>query len=60
MPRVKKRKKRTVLGTTRLFQTTARTTTEQGKREYMRQYMKAYRDLTRKRKYSPRKKTSKK
>lgn len=53
-----KMKKRIVLGTTRLFQTTAKTTTKQGKREYMRQYMKAYRDLTRQRKYSPRKRNT--
>lgn len=36
----------------RLFQTEKKTTTEEGKREYMRQYMRAYRDRNRKRKFS--------
>jgi len=53
MPAPKKRK-RTVFGK-RAFYTRYKTTTERGKREYMRKYMKAYRDLTRERKYTPRK-----
>lgn len=55
MPKMKKHA-RTVVGKQRAFLTTYKTTTERGKREYMRKYMIAYRDLTRKRKYSPRKK----
>jgi len=53
MPKAKK-KRRQVFGK-RAFYTKYKTTTKRGKREYMRKYMKAYRDLTRKRKYSPRK-----
>ena len=53
MPKPKKRR-RTVFGK-KAFYTKYKTTTERGKREYMRKYMKAYRDLKRKRKYSPRK-----
>lgn len=49
-----KKHRRTVFGK-RAFYTKYKTTTERGKREYMRKYMKAYRDLTRKRQYSPRK-----
>jgi len=45
---------------TRLFDTKHKTTTKLGKREYQRLYMKAYRDRTRKRKYSPRRKRRKK
>lgn len=39
----------------RAFSTKFKTTTKLGKREYMRQYMKSYRDLTRKHEYVPRK-----
>jgi hypothetical protein len=49
--------RRTVFGK-RTFLTTYKTTTERGKREYMRKYMRAYRDIDRKRKYSPRKKST--
>jgi len=54
MVRKRKREYRKVLGRKRLFETSAKTTTPQGRRQYMAQYMKAYRDLTRKRRYSPR------
>ena len=49
-----KKHRRTVFGQ-KAFYTKYRTTTERGKREYMQKYMKAYRDLNRKRKYAPRK-----
>lgn len=49
-------KKRRTVFRKKVFYTKYKTTTERGKKEYMRKYMKAYRDLSRKRAYSPRKK----
>ncbi|HLE75377.1 MAG TPA: hypothetical protein VI864_04945 [Candidatus Bathyarchaeia archaeon] len=53
MSKVKKHR-RTVFGG-RAFYTKYKTTTERGKREYMRKYMQAYRDRDRTRTYAPRK-----